>query len=129
MKLKFVIISSLLFPTLVFSGFNVIRQTPNSLIIEYRMDQLNQSRIQIDSQEFLSLAISDGILTGEYGKPAVPYIHGRLAVPPGARISYQISALESETVNDVTVLPQGLEPPPEHDVRPRLPRCQAMPLN
>ncbi len=94
---------------MVFSGFNIIQQTPNSLVIEYQIEQLNQSRMQIEGQEFYSLAFRDGILTGEYGKPAVPYVHSRLAVPPGSRVSYQLSVLESETVNDVTVLPQGME--------------------
>lgn len=93
-------------PYVTTAGFNIVKQSPKSITIEYRMENLHRVQLIENNIDYVMYNFIDGIFDQKEGDPAVPSIHTRLAIPLGAKVRYQISILESNTLNGEDIVPQ-----------------------
>jgi hypothetical protein len=105
--MKFLIWPMLLFlPYMLFAKLTVVKQTSNSVIFEFQMENLTRTEVQDGSEKYIQYLFDDGIFDQKAGFPAIPSWRGRLAVPVGSKITYQISVLESESHTGEDIIPQ-----------------------
>ncbi|OPX32892.1 hypothetical protein B1H10_06825 [candidate division KSB1 bacterium 4484_188] len=94
-------------PYLLFAGIQVLNKTATSVVIEYRLEGLDQSVVTFEGNDYILFRITDGVIDRQPGKPALPAVQSELAIPRGATLRYSLSVMESETRSGVDVLPQS----------------------
>lgn len=95
-----------LIPQLLFSQFSVMKQTNSLVVIEFQIKDLQASVIELNGVDYTFYQFPGSVIEQQSGKPAIPYVQSRLAVPFGAEVKTQLAVLESETKTGVDVLPQ-----------------------
>lgn len=107
MKISMVICFTLL-PIFLFAQFFVVDQNPNSVTVEFQMKNFSEQNVEIDGKNYVLLGFEGAFLEENPGKPAVPYLSSRLAVPPGSKISFEMFDLEKSTLEGIDLAPQSI---------------------
>ena len=115
MNLRYILVLFLLLPTLAFAQYKVLKQSAQSVLIEIRLQDLQESTFEINGSVYHSFRFKDGIVEDRYGYPTIPVLQTRLAVPVGAEISFQVIDGETESRRNVTIIPRGIFDFPEFD--------------
>ena len=106
--MKFLIWPMLLFvPYMLYAKVTVVKQTSNSVIFEFQMENLTRTEVQDGSEKYIQYLFDDGIFDQDAGFPAITSWRGRLAVPVGSVINFQVSVLESESHTGEDIIPQS----------------------
>ena len=101
------ICSLILFPVASFSSVTVVQHSSQSVQLEFRLEDLQESQISNGGRGYLFFQFSGAVFEGSEGQPAIPHIETRLAVPAGAEISYQISVIDREERSNADIIPLG----------------------
>ncbi len=92
-------------PVVAWSEITVVNETANSITIEFRMEQLSESAVEVSGRQYKLYDFAGSVTEQVPGEPVIPFVSQRLAVPEGARISYQVSERNSVTQSGVDVAP------------------------
>ena len=96
----------LLFPYMLFADTTVLKQTSNSVVFEFRMDNFTRTFMENGSDKYVQYSFDNAIFEQEAGFPAMPSLRTRLAVPVGSKINYQVSLQETESRTGEDIIPQ-----------------------
>jgi hypothetical protein len=108
MRAYYGIISGLIFfPVFSLASLTVLQHTSQSVMVEYRLEDLQESLISSGGREYVFFQFAGSVFEGTEGQPAVPHFETRLAVPAGAEVSYQISVVERQDRSNVDIIPLG----------------------
>lgn len=91
----------------ILGGLSVSSQSTRSLSVDFQIEDLTETPIILNNQEYIFYNFKEAVIEGRSGKPAVPYVQTRLAVPEGAVIDYEVSVLQTETRDRADVVPQN----------------------
>ena len=87
------------------SGLKINRSTSRSVEFEFVLENLKEIPVTMDGQSYVLFRFKGGISHEKAGDPALPFIETRIAVPPGAPISAQVSVLSAEERFRTDVMP------------------------
>ncbi|UCF65517.1 MAG: type IX secretion system sortase PorU [bacterium] len=108
MSLKYLMIFIICIPTLVLSEYKILKQSSQSVLVEIVLEDFQENSLEKNGAEFSLFQFKDGILDDQFGTPAIPHLQTRLAIPLGARVSYQVINVESDSRRGITVVPLGM---------------------
>jgi hypothetical protein len=104
MKYILIIVFGLI-PSFIFAKFNVLKHTNSSVILEFELEELSKSDMEINQKKYSIFSFRDGSLVGDIGQPAIPAIQTRLAIPFGAKVISGIEILQTKIYEDLDILP------------------------
>jgi len=115
MNLRSLIIFLLITPSLAISEYKILKQSSQSVLVEIRLDDFQESTFEVNGAIYHLFQFKDGIIEDKFGNPSIPILQTRLAVPAGADVSYQVMDAETESHRNVTISPRGIFDRPEAD--------------
>ncbi len=104
------LLSSLFFmliPWLAICGVEVTDQSSSSVTVDFTLEGLSEMPATYGGREYTFINFEGAAVSDEAGKPAIPYLETRVAVPPGSRLILQTAVVESEERSGVDIVPQG----------------------
>lgn len=107
-------------------GLNVIKSDASGLVLELNTPQYTTQTRLIDGDTYLALAVNGWGATDEAGKPDLPMLGTLVAIPQGARPTFEIRVDRShqETLTS-SILPSGAQRV-SYDGDPTLPQFQGI---
>jgi len=87
--------------------FEYAKLRSNQLELSFSLDGFETETVTVDGIDYEKISYPGAGQTVDYGKPDLPTFSKLLAVPEGAEITYEISILDTEVLNNVKVLPQS----------------------
>lgn len=104
---RWIIGLNLIFPLALLAIVTSVQQTPQSVTIEYRIEDLQETGIEQNGQSYTLFQFTGAVFHGSAGQPAIPHFETRLAVPAGAEISYQVLVIEKDERRNLDIVPLG----------------------
>jgi hypothetical protein len=103
-------------PAVVFSQITILKQSPSMVVLEFQLKNLQETVTEINGIDYYHYQFEDGVIEEEFGNPGVPHFQTRLAIPLGAKISFQMTSLTKEARQNAVLMPQGFLDFPEKDI-------------
>ncbi len=83
----------------------LLNQTQKQISIEYTLPDISINAVHIDNDDFAVLNFDESRAFLEAGRPIIPYVVTRVAIPPGATVSSQYNIVEQSELNDLNLMP------------------------
>ena len=102
------LISSLFFvliPWLAICGVEVMDQSTSTVTFDFTLEGLSEMPATFGGREYTFINFEGAAVSDEAGKPAIPYLETRVAVPPGSRLILQTAVVESEERSGLDIVP------------------------
>ncbi len=103
-KLYILIISVIIYGT-INAQSTLLNQTEKQISIEFALPEISINSVHIEDDDFAVLTFDESRTFLEAGRPIIPYVITRVAIPAGASVSSQYNIIEQAELNGLNLMP------------------------